>query len=215
MPWTPERHRVDARGADVTSLMPGRDVVGLCGSLRSASLNRLVLDAAGSAMPDGMALDVIDYRDVPPFDADALSAGMPAAVARLRERLSRADGLIIATPEYNFSIPGMLKNTLDWLSRGQDQPLAGMPVAILSASTGMLGGARVQYELRRVLQCVNAMPMAKPEVFVGQANVKFDDDGGCNDALTRSLLATQMLAFAAWIDRVRVMSSDPRSPPAS
>ena len=120
------------------------DIVGLCGSLRSGSITRATLNLAGSLMPDSMRMEVVEWREVPPFDADLLAHGYPAPVQALRERIRRADALLIATPEYNFSIPGVFKNVIDWVSRGEDQPFANKPVAILSATPGPLGGARVQ-----------------------------------------------------------------------
>jgi chromate reductase len=117
-------------------------------------------------------------------------------VAALRERLRRADGVLFVTPEYNFSIPGGLKNLIDWLSRGEDQPFALKPVAIVTASPGPLGGARVQYDLRKVMLYVNAMVLAKPEVFIGHAAGKFDAaSGACTDDTTRKFVTDQMRAF--------------------
>ena len=142
------------------------DIVGLCGSLRAASLNRMALDLAGESMPAGMRLTAVEWREIPVFDADALAAGLPAPVAALQERIRRADGVLIATPEYNFSIPGGLKNAIDWVSRGDNQPFAGKPVAIVTASPGGVGGARVQYDLRKVMLFLNAMVLIKPEVFI-------------------------------------------------
>jgi chromate reductase, NAD(P)H dehydrogenase (quinone) len=137
-----------------------------------------------------------------------LAQGWPAPVAALRERIRRADGLVIATPEYNFSIPGGLKNVLDWVSRGDDQPFAGKPVAILTASPGPLGGARVQYDLRKVMLFLNAMPLVKPEVFIGGAMAKFDAASGrCTDEVTRKFVGDQMLAFARWIEAVKRMAA--------
>ncbi|VTU21212.1 NADPH-dependent FMN reductase [Variovorax sp. RA8] len=127
------------------------------------------------------------------------------AVAALRERIRKADGVVIATPEYNFSTPGVLKNTLDWLSRGEDQPFAFKPVAIVSASPGPLGGARVQYDLRRVMLFMDAQVMAKPEVFIGGATAKFSAEGVCTDATTRQFVGDQMAAFARWIAGVQRM----------
>ena len=176
------------------------DVVGLCGSLRAASWNRYALRLAGQCMPASMALDVVDWREIPVFDGDVLAQGLPAPVAALRERIRRADAVLIATPEYNFSVPGGLKNVLDWLSRGDDQPWAHKAVAIVTASTGPLGGARVQYDLRKVLLFLNALVLAKPEVFIGAANTKFDAaTGECTDATTRKFVTDQMAAFERWI----------------
>lgn len=175
------------------------DIVGLCGSLRAASLNRMAIHLAGRSMPAGMALEVLDWRDVPVFDGDLFAKGLPPAVAALKERIRRADAVLIATPEYNFSIPGGLKNVLDWLSRGDDQPFALKPVAILTASAGPLGGARVQYDLRKVLLFLNALVLAKPEVFIGGAAAKFDAAGECTDETTRRFVGDQMAALQRWI----------------
>ncbi len=183
-----------------------RRILGLCGSLRAGSLNRHALRLAGeqlAQLPEAHSLELLDWREVPPFDADVLAAGLPEPVRRAREAVAAADGVLIATPEYNFSLPGMLKNLIDWLSRGEDQPFAGKPVAMLSAATGPLGGARVQYDLRKVLLFVNASVLVKPEVFIGQAQTKFDADGRCTDAATVQFVRTQMQAFVAWIEATR------------
>jgi chromate reductase len=158
-------------------------------------------------MPEGMALDIADIRAVPPFDADVLARGFPPEVSALRERIRRADGVLIDTPEYNFSIPGVLKNALDWVSRGADQPFVMKPVAIMSASPGPLGGARVQYDLRRVLLFMNAMVLAKPEVFIGMVNTKFDANRQCIDDGTRKFVSDQMRSFERWIQGVRRMGT--------
>jgi chromate reductase, NAD(P)H dehydrogenase (quinone) len=183
------------------------DIVGLCGSLRAASLNRHALNLAGELLPAPLKLELVEWRDIPLFDSDVLARGLPAAVSVARERIRRADGLIIATPEYNFSIPGAFKNAFDWISRGDDQPFAGKPIAILSASAGPLGGARVQYDLRKVMLFLNAMPLIKPEVFIGGAAAKFDaSTGRCTDDTTRKFVAAQMTAFSVWIQAVRRMA---------
>jgi chromate reductase, NAD(P)H dehydrogenase (quinone) len=184
------------------------DIVGLCGSLRAASFNRYALQLARELLPAPLSMEIAEWREVPVFDADLLAKGQPAPVAALRERIRRADGLVIATPEYNFSIPGGFKNVIDWVSRGEDQPFAGKPVAILSASAGPLGGARVQYDLRKVLLFVNAMPLVKPEVFIGSAATKFDAASGrCTDETTRKFVGDQMAAFARWIAAVKRMAA--------
>jgi chromate reductase len=182
------------------------DIVGLCGSLRADSVNRMALKLAASLMPDGMRMEAVEWRKIPPFDGDVLAKGMPPAVLALRERIRRADGVLIATPEYNFSIPGVFKNVLDWVSRGEDQPFANKPVAILSASPGPVGGARVQYDLRRVMLFMNAMVLAKPEVFIGGAGAKFDAAGQCTDETTRKFVGDQMRAFDKWVSAVKRMS---------
>jgi chromate reductase, NAD(P)H dehydrogenase (quinone) len=181
------------------------DIVGLCGSLRAQSINRKALNLAGELMPAGMELETVDWRAVPVFDADDMAQGLPDSVTTLRERIRRADGVVIASPEYNFSIPGGLKNVIDWLSRGDDQPFAHKPVAILSASPGAVGGARMQYDLRKVMLFLNAATMVKPEVFIGGAAAKFDADGRCTDETTCKFVGDQMAAFARWIDAVKRM----------
>ena len=181
------------------------DIVGICGSLRKASINHAALRLAGQLMPTGMALDIVDWREVPVFDGDVLAQGLPPAVAALRERVRRADAVLIATPEYNFSIPGGLKNLLDWLSRGDDQPFALKPLAVLSASPGPLGGARVQYDLRKVMLFLNAAVLVKPEVFIGGAGAKFDAQGTCTDDTTRKFVGDQMAALQRWIAGVKRM----------
>ncbi len=187
--------------------MSNLNIVGLCGSLRKASLNHAALRLAGELMPAGMTLDVLDWREVPVFDGDLFAQGLPPVVAALRERLRRADGVVVATPEYNFSVPGGLKNVLDWTSRGDDQPWAHKPVAILSASMGPLGGARVQYDLRKVMLFLNASVLVKPEVFIGAAHTKFDAEGRCTDDSTRKFVGDQMAALQRWIAGVKRMQT--------
>lgn len=185
--------------------MKNLDIVGICGSLRAGSLNRMAMNLAGELMPEGMQLNTAEIRDVPFFDGDMLANGMPESVVALRERIRQADGVVIVTPEYNFSIPGVLKNALDWISRGDDQPFAFKPVAIISAAPGPVGGARVQYDLRRVMLFMNAQVLAKPEVFIGGAMAKFNAQGECTDEVTRKFVGDQMLAFQRWIAAVQRM----------
>jgi len=184
------------------------DVVGLCGSLRAASINRMALGLAGQVMPAGMELEQLEWEGVPPFSADHLAGATPPSVITLSEHIRRADAVVIVTPEYNFSIPGMFKNMLDWLSRVDAQPFACKPVAMMSASTGPLGGARVQYELRRVFQFLNANVLNKPEVFIGNASGKFSPGGECIDEATIKFVAAQMLALQ---DLLRRNSADSHS----
>lgn len=182
-------------------------IVGLCGSLRAGSINRMALNLAGELMPASMRLEVVDWRDIPMFDADLLAQGVPAAVQTLAEQLRSADGVLIATPEYNFSLPGAFKNALDWISRGGNQPFANKPVAMLSATPGPLGGARVQYDLRRVMLFLNAMVLVKPEIFIGGAGPKFDASGRCIDDTTRQFVGAQMAAFENWIKATAAMNA--------
>ncbi len=172
--------------------------IGICGSLRAASINLSLLKQAAASLPSGVEMEIVQWGHVPPFNAELLVDGLPDSVTELREKIRKADGVVIATPEYNFSIPGMLKNLLDWLSRGDDQPFAKKPVAILTASPGPVGGARVQYDLRKVLLFMNSMVLSKPEVFVTSAGPKFDASGRCVDESTLKFVQDQMRAFAQW-----------------
>jgi chromate reductase len=178
-------------------------ILGLTNSLRSASYNRMALQLAAEVMPSDMALQVHDLRAIPFYDADLEKQGLPQSVQSLVDALSGASGLVIACPEYNHSLPAILKNALDWVSRSPAQPLAGQPVMILSASYGLLGGARVQYDLRRVLDAVGARPLVRPEVFIGKAHEKFDQAGKCIDEDTRRAVTKQAIAFKEWVNQIR------------
>jgi chromate reductase, NAD(P)H dehydrogenase (quinone) len=129
------------------------EIVSICGSLRKRSYNRMVMNSLQSLAPDTMRIrEAPSFREFPPYDWDIQqSNGFPAAAVALADAIRAADGIIFVTPEYNFSIPGPLKNAIDWLSRLNKQPFAGKPIALQSASTGPLGGARVQYDLRRCM----------------------------------------------------------------
>lgn len=139
-------------------------VLAICGSLRAGSFNRLALHAARELMPAGMEIEIADLKGIPLFDGDDFAKGFPTEVAALREKVRAADGVLIASPEYNFSVSGVLKNAIDWVSRGADQPFVYKPIAILSATMGPVGGARSQYELRKVFVFLQGMVLQKPEV---------------------------------------------------
>jgi len=194
------------------------NVLGLCGSLRKASYNRSAMRLAGDCMPAGMQLVEASIDDVPMFNGDDFAQGFPPSVAALRRAIAQADAVLIASPEYNYSVPGVLKNALDYVSRGPNQPFARKPVAIISASMGMLGGVRMQYDLRRTLMYLEPMIMAKPEVFIGAAHTKFQPDGSCTDEPTRAIVTEQMNAFREWIVAVRRMhqrAEHPETAPAA
>ncbi|WP_342619444.1 NADPH-dependent FMN reductase [Rhodoferax sp. GW822-FHT02A01] len=178
-------------------------VVGLCGSLRRDSYNLALLEEAGLQMPVGMHLDIVPWTQVPIYGAIENVDEWPVAVTQLEKAMAQADAVLIACPEYNFGIPGGFKNALDWLSRLPAPPFKGQPVALLGASTGPLGTARVQYELRRVLHCMDAHVLAKPEIFVGNAKAKFDAEGRLTDEIARNLVKDQMQALLLWIHRLR------------
>lgn len=178
-------------------------IVSICGSLRKGSYNRMLMQLLPALAPPGMAIaEAPSFAGFPLYNADVETAsGFPAAVTALANAIRAADGVIFCTPEYNFSLPGGLKNAIDWVSRLTDQPFAGKPVAIQSASPGPLGGARVQYDLRRMLLGLDAATLNRPEVFVGSCAGRFDETGALTDAGTRDFVSRQLVAFAALIDR--------------
>jgi chromate reductase len=180
-------------------------ILGLCGSLRRNSYNLAALRAAGTLMPPGMVLEIGEIRDIPFFDQDVLDRGIPDPVQRLCAEIRAADGILIAAPEYNFSVSAVLKNAIDWLSRLQPMPLKDKPVALLSAATGLLGGARVQYDLRRILAQLYTFPLVRPEVFIGAAGTKFDAEGKLVDEGTSKVVSDQMVAFQGWIERLKAL----------
>jgi chromate reductase len=180
-------------------------IVGLCGSLRQKSINRYALRAAGELMPEGLSLDLQALPDLPFYNQEIQDRGFPEALPGFAALITSADALLIASPEYNTSLPAVLKNAIDWLSRVPTPPFQNKPVAILSASPGLLGGGRMQYEMRRILAPLGAMIMPKPEVFIGSAAGKFDADGRLTDETTRKVIAGQLKAFGDWIARVKKM----------
>lgn len=184
-------------------------ILGLCGSLRARSYNHQALLTAGELMVGCRLVGIASVRGIPLYDADEHAMGCPASVETLAQQIRAADGVLIASPEYNFSIPGGLKNALDWLSRLPEQPFKGKPVAILGAATGPVGTARMQYELRRVLHSLDAEVLPKPEVFIAHAASRFDAEGRLTDELTRGFIAAQMQAFIAWIASRRRARGDP------
>jgi len=179
-------------------------VLGICGSLRQASYNRLALKVAEENLPPGMALEVFGrLAEIPLYNEDVKAKGFPPAVAELRARIKAADALLFVTPEYNYSVPGVMKNAIDWASRPPDQPFDGKPVAIMGASMGMTGTARAQYHLRQSCVFLNMFPVNKPEVFIAQAQNKFDAQGRLTDEPTRKFIAELMAALAAWTKRLK------------
>jgi chromate reductase len=137
---------------------------------------------------------------IPPYNADVQADGFPEPVTALAEAIRRADGVIIVTPEYNYSIPGVLKNAIDWVSRVPDQPFRNKPVALQSASQGLLGGARAQYHLRQVMVFVEALVLNKPEVFVASVQTKVEPSHGeLTDEPTRNLIRQQLEAFVSFV----------------
>ena len=185
--------------------------LGIAGSLREGSYNRALLRAARELAPEGLAIEILDnelLKRVPLYNEDVRAAGFPEPVVVLKEAIAEADALIIATPEYNHSVPGVLKNALDWASRPpEESPLNGKPVAIVGASTGGFGTVRAQMHLRDVCVYNNMHPVNKPQVLVARAHETFDGEGRLQDEAGRRFLRQQMEALVAWTIRLRNGSS--------
>ena len=176
-------------------------VLGISGSLRKASYNTALLHAAVDLMPPGMTLEVFDLSPLPMFNQD-FEKPFPEAVVAFRDKLAQADAILIATPEYNSSITGALKNALDWASRSPQPPLQGKPAAIMGASTGNFGTLRAQLHLRQILTHVGALPLGKPEVLVAHAEQAFNADRKLVDASVHGFLRDLLVALTKWSVRV-------------
>jgi chromate reductase len=174
-----------------------------CGSLRKNSTNAAVVRALPGLAPAQMSFTNLTGLDsLPHYDADIQEAGFPAHVINLADQIRAADGVAFVTPEYNYSVPGFLKNALDWLSRLNPQPFVGKPVVIQSASSGLFGGVRAQHHLRQILVFLDALPMNQPEMMIGGAASKVSEDLILADQQTRDFVAAQLGAFAKFIERV-------------
>ena len=177
-------------------------VIGISGSLRAASFNTGLLRAAQELAPDGITVEIADISAVPLYNEDVYQAGFPPAVETLRRQVAAADAVLLATPEYNYSIAGPMKNAIDWVSRPPTpQAFDGKAVAIMGASAGRLGTARAQYHLRQVMVFVNAFVVNRPEVMVGGAAAAFTD-GKLTDETARDLIRQQLTALRALAERL-------------
>ena len=184
--------------------MPGKNlsVITICGSLRKGSYNAIVQRALPALAPDGMVLtEAPPFAAFPLYNADVrAAAGFPGPVSALADAIRAADGVIIVTPEYNYSIPGGLKNAIDWVSWLPSQPFSGKPIALQSASPGPLGGGRVQYDLRRAMVFLDAFVLNRPEIFIGGCAAKIDEKTGTiSEEATRNFLKQQLAAFVKFI----------------
>lgn len=173
------------------------NVLGLCGSLRQGSFNAKLLRACSSMLPEGMALTVADLAPLPVYNADLVPTpgAWPAPVQAFRDQLAAADAYLFVSPEYNYSIPGVLKNALDWASRPPAPPMAAKPCAIMGVTTSLFGTVRMQMHLRHVCVFMDLHPLNKPEVLVPKADGKFDADGALVDEETRKVVSAQLVAF--------------------
>jgi len=180
-------------------------VLAISGSLRKASYNTGLLRAARDIAPEGMAIDVHPgLGDIPPYDEDVRVAGYPAAVADLRDKVVKADALLIASPEFNRGMTGVLKNAIDWLSRPPGPPLLGKPACVMTAATGALGGALANYDMRQVLSVCGVFVLPGREIMVGGAKDKFDGDGNLTDASVREFIRTHLNVLKAFVDRHKI-----------
>lgn len=177
-------------------------VVGISGSLRMGSFNTALLRATQELAPEGMEIAIFDLRNIPLYNGDVEAEGDPEPVGTLKEAIRNADGVLFATPEYNYGPSGVLKNAIDWASRDRGEgSLAGKPVTMLGAG-GLAGTARAQMQLQPILSETGALVMVKPGVLVTFAWQKFDPQGQLTDQETRKFLRKHMEAFAEWIARV-------------
>lgn len=175
-------------------------ILGFAGSLRSGSYNRALLRAAAEEAPEGMSIETFDLADIPLYNQDVEDRGDPAPVAEFKEAISRCDGVLISTPEYQHGMTGVLKNVLDWASRpaGRSE-MKGKPVAMLGASPSPVGTARSHLQLRHTLTYLQADMVSRPEVLVAHAREKFDDEGRFTDETGRRLMAELLQALAGKI----------------
>ncbi|MBM3092423.1 hypothetical protein GFB56_16615 [Ensifer sp. T173] len=178
-------------------------LVVLVGSLRKRSTHAaLARSLEGLVPPDTQITLLGSVGDIPHYDADLQAEGFPAAVTEMAHAIRSADGVIVVTPEYNYSVPGVLKNALDWLSRLPEAPFGGKPVSLMTGSPGPIAGARAQYHLRQIMVFLDALVFTKPEVMVGGINTKVDVDAGViTDEATRTFVANHLNAFASFVKR--------------
>jgi chromate reductase len=178
-------------------------ILGFVGSLRKGSYNKALMRAALELLPEDASLEVFDLDGIPPFNQD-LENQPPQVVKEFKVKIRKADAILIASPEYNYSIPGVLKNAIDWASRPSgDNVFEGKPVAIMSASTGRLGGARAQYHLRQSFIFLNMHPLNRPEVMMSFAREHVDANGNLTDETTRQLIQQLLEALVQWARKLK------------
>ncbi len=177
-------------------------ILGICGSLREKSYNKGLLEAAKGLAPENMEIEIVDLSEIPSFNQD-LEMNLPEAVVEFKAKIEEADGLLFATPEYNYSVPGILKNAIDWASRPFGQNIfEGKPVAIMGASIGMSGTIRAQIALRQTFAYLNVYDMKKPEIYVTDATNKFSAESKLTDTDTSDHLSKFLQAFEIWVKKM-------------
>ena len=178
-------------------------ILGIAGSLRKKSFNRMLLRTAQELAPDGVDVEIFDLEGIPPFNQD-LENQPHEKVKELKAKARAADGLLFVTPEYNYSIPGVLKNAIDAASRPYgDNPFDGKPAAIMGASIGMIATARAQYHLRQTMVFLNMFPLNRPEFMLPFAEKKFDETGKLTDEATKEKIRELLQTLANWITKLR------------
>jgi chromate reductase len=184
-------------------------LVGMSGSLRKDSFNTLVLFAVQELLPENVTMAIVSIANQPLYNADMdlpLSEQRPAIIQQFRDVLATADGFVFVSPEYNYSIPGGLKNAIDWASRGEDSPLLNKPVAVMGATPGMWGTVRMQTAFLPVFTFLNMKPVLKPEVLIAQVNKKFDAQGKLTDDKARDLIQRKLAALRDLILREKSLT---------
>jgi chromate reductase, NAD(P)H dehydrogenase (quinone) len=177
-------------------------ILGIAGSLRSGSYNRGALRAASELVPDGATIEIFDLEGIPGFNQDD-ERDPPEKVAELKRKIREADAILFVTPEYNYSVPGVLKNAIDWASRPYgDSAWNGKPAAIMGASIGGIATARAQYHLRQMMVFLNMFPINQPEVMIGNAGEKFDDQGNLTDETTKDFIRRLLQSLVDWTKRI-------------
>src|SRR4030095_7230380 len=173
-------------------------LLGIAGSLRRGSYNRAALRAATTLVPEGATLETFDLEGIPGFNEDD-EGTPPARVVELKRSIRAADAVLIVTAEYNYSVPGVLKNAIDWASRPYgDSAWSGKPAAIMGASVGNIGTARAQYHLRQIFVFLNMLPINQPELMIGNAATRFDGDGNLTDDTTRQRIRELLRSLVDW-----------------
>jgi chromate reductase len=183
-------------------------ILGIAGSLRRESFNRAALRAATQLVPEGASIDIFELDGIPGFNQDE-EQNPPAKVVELKQRIRESDAVLIVTPEYNYSIPGVLKNAIDWASRPYgDSAWNGKPAAIMGASVGVIGTARAQYHLRQMFVFLNMFPVNQPEVMIGNASERFDAAGNLTDNKTKELISQLLQNLVEWTRRIAQTMTD-------
>jgi len=177
-------------------------ILGIAGSLRRQSYNRGALRAAAELAPEGATVEMFELDGIPGFSEDD-EQNPPEKVVELKRKIREADAVLFVTPEYNYSIPGVLKNAIDWASRPYgDSAWSGKPAAIMGASVGTIGTARAQYHLRQVMVFLNMFPVNQPEVMIGNASQRFDSEGNLTDEQTKEFIRQLLVNLVEWTRRI-------------